>query len=194
MPVGEPGGPDSEMFWDFGEELGLHEQSEWKDMPCHPNCDCGRFLEIGNNVFMEYKKTDSGFEKLSQQNVDFGGGLERMAAAVNDDPDVFQIDIFNEMLGYIEKLSGKTYLGNDNEEEIHAFRVILDHMRAATMLACDGAPPSNKDQGYFTRRMIRRSIRFAHKLGITNAFCAQLGEMVIHIPRSVSGHGGGMAR
>src|SRR4029077_20336860 len=67
MPVGEPGGPDSEMFWDFGAERKLHEKSEWKDKPCHVNCDCGRFLEIGNNVFMEYIKTPQGFEKLKQR-------------------------------------------------------------------------------------------------------------------------------
>ncbi|MEK9155408.1 MAG: alanine--tRNA ligase-related protein, partial [Patescibacteria group bacterium] len=71
MPIGEPGGPDTEMFWDFGIERGLHEVSAWKDEPCHVNCDCGRFIEIGNNVFMEYVKTDSGFEVLPQRNVDF---------------------------------------------------------------------------------------------------------------------------
>src|SRR3989344_908616 len=75
MPAGEPGGPDSEMFWDFGAKLGLHEASPWRDQPCHVNCDCGRFVEIGNNVFMEYKRTESGFEKLAQKNVDFGGGV-----------------------------------------------------------------------------------------------------------------------
>lgn len=179
MSVGEPGGPDSEMFWDFGEELGMHEKSPWKDKPCHVNCDCGRFLEIGNNVFMEYIKTEKGFEKLSQRNVDFGGGLERIAVAINDNPDIFEIDLFaKEMLTSLQSLSGKTY--GANEKETYAFRVILDHMRAATMLACDGALPSNKDQGYFTRRMIRRSIRFANSLGITSAFCADIGEQVIH--------------
>src|SRR3989338_6323325 len=94
MPPGEPGGPDSEMFWDFGSTLGLHEKSAWQNEPCHVNCDCGRYLEIGNNVFMQYKRTQEGFELLPKQNVDFGGGLERMAAAVNDEPDVFRIDLF----------------------------------------------------------------------------------------------------
>jgi len=71
MPVGEPGGPDSEMFWDFGADLKLHENSKWKDEPCHPACDCGRFLEFANNVFMQYKKTETGFEELAHKNIDF---------------------------------------------------------------------------------------------------------------------------
>lgn len=177
MPVGEPGGPDSEMFWDFGAELGLHEKSPWKNEPCHINCDCGRFLEIGNNVFMEYIRTEKGFEKLAQQNVDFGGGLERIAAAANDNPDVFLIDIFDGMRTVLEELSGKTY-GQD-PAHTHAFRVVLDHMRGATFLTADGAPPSNKDQGYFTRRMVRRAIRFAHKLGIETDFCVRIAQSVI---------------
>src|SRR3989338_3662427 len=96
MPIGEPGGPDTEMFWDFGIELHLHETSNWKDEPCHVNCDCGRFVEIGNNVFMQYVKTETGFEELKQRNVDFGGGLERMAAATNNNPDIFLTDVFDQ--------------------------------------------------------------------------------------------------
>ena len=177
MPIGEPGGPDSEMFFDFGEERKIHERSAWKDRPCHVNCDCGRFLEIGNNVFMEYIHTAKGFEKLKQRNVDFGGGLERMAAALIDDPDVFKIDLFTPMRELLQELSGKTY--GKSEQDLRAFRVILDHLRGATFLIADGAPPSNRDQGYFTRRMIRRSIRFAGILGITEKFCAQVSEAVI---------------
>jgi alanyl-tRNA synthetase len=179
MPVGEPGGPDTEMFWDFGAELKLHENSLWFDKPCHVNCDCGRFVEIGNNVFMEYQKTESGFEKLKQRNVDFGGGLERMAAALKDNQDVFQIDLFDGMRNVLEEISNKRY--GDNTEETYAYRVILDHLRAATFLVCDGAVPSNKDQGYFTRRLMRRSVRFAQKLGITENFCARVSEKVIEM-------------
>lgn len=174
MPVGEPGGPDSEMFWDFGAELRFHEKSKWKDEPCHINCDCGRFLEIGNNVFMEYIKTDKGFELLKQKNVDYGGGLERQIAAVMDTPDIFLTDIFTEAIKTIEKLSGETYSGNEE-----SFRVILDHLRAATLLISDGAYPSNKDQGYFVRRLIRRAVRFAHKLGIENNFCSEIAKVYI---------------
>jgi alanyl-tRNA synthetase len=177
MPVGEPGGPDSEMFWDFGAERGLHEKSEWKSEPCHVNCDCGRFLEIGNNVFMEYIKRESSFEKLAQRNVDFGGGLERIAAALNDDPDIFMIDLFAGVRGTIEEMSGKMY--GTNPEETRAFRIVMDHLRASTFLVSDGAPPGNKDQGYFTRRMLRRAIRFAGTLGIETNFCAKVAGTVI---------------
>lgn len=177
MPVGEPGGPDTEMFWDFGEDLGLHEQSEWKDLPCHVNCDCGRFLEIGNSVFMQYMKTEHGFEDLPQQNVDFGGGLLRIAAAKNGNPDVFLTDIFDTVRAEIEQLSGKMY--GAVAEETYAFRVVMDHLRAATFMIADGAAPSNKDQGYFTRRMIRRAIRFADTLGITAHVCQKVAKAVI---------------
>ncbi len=177
MPVGEPGGPDTEMFWDFGVELGLHEISEWKNEPCHVNCDCGRFMEIGNSVFMQYQNTETGFELLKQQNVDFGGGLERIAAAQKGNRDVFLIDLFDPMRAVVERVSGKTY-GAD-QTETYAFRVIFDHLRAATFLIGDGVFPSNKDQGYFVRRLIRRAIRFSHKLGIKDAFCSPVAEAVI---------------
>lgn len=177
MPIGEPGGPDSEIFWDFGAQLKIHESSVFATSPCHVNCDCGRFLEIGNNVFMEYKKTANGFERLPQRNVDFGGGLERMEAAVNDNPDIFLIDVFNVMRHTLVELSGKKY-GVDIHDT-YAFRVIMDHLRAATFLVGDGAKPSNKDQGYFTRRLIRRAVRSAHQLGIVENFCGRLVEVVI---------------
>lgn len=177
MPEGEPGGPDTEMFWDFGAEHGLHEQSAWKDVPCHVNCDCGRFMEIGNNVFMEYRKTAHGFEKLAQRNVDFGGGLERLLAAANDIPDVLRLDMFDAARTALERLSGVTY--GSEEKTTYAMRVILDHLRAATFLIGDGVFPSNKDQGYFVRRLIRRSVRFGLSLGITSDFTTALGEAYI---------------
>ncbi len=185
MPVGEPGGPDSEMFWDFGEHLKLHEKSGWADTHCHVNCDCGRFIEIGNNVFMAYKKTEQGFEELKQKNVDFGGGLERMAMALLDDPDIFKIDLFIKSREILEKISHKKYtfesgdLGLEEkpecwEKDVYAFRVILDHVRAATFLIADGAVPSNKDQGYFTRRLIRRAVRYGNDLGIRDLFIKEV--------------------
>ena len=177
MPVGEPGGPDTEMFWDFGIELGMHEVSEWKDEPCHVNCDCGRFAEIGNNVFMQYRKTETGFEELPQQNVDFGGGLERVAFAQNNDPDMFLIDVFEPARHLLQQLSGKDY--KQDQKTTYAFRVILDHLRAATFLIGDGVFPSNKDQGYFVRRLIRRSVRFANQLGITNDVCISVASSFI---------------
>lgn len=177
MPVGEPGGPDSEIFWDFGAEHKLHESSEFKDDVCHVNCDCGRFLEIGNNVFMMYKKTESGFEELPGKNIDFGGGLERMAAAVIDSPDMFKIDFFSQAITTINNLSGKSY--GEDEEYTYAYRVILDHLRAATFLISDGVVPSNKDQGYFTRRLIRRAVRYGQVLGITENFCGEIAAAYI---------------
>ncbi len=156
MPAGEPGGPDSEVFYDFQTP---HDPKFGKE--CHPNCDCGRFLEIGNSVFMEYiKKEDGSFEKLTQRNVDFGGGLERIAAASNDDPDVFNIDIFESAKKDLEAGSRKTYEGNER-----AFRVVLDHMRAAVFLIGDEVVPSNVGRGYLVRRLIRRAVRFGDGLG-----------------------------
>ncbi|MFA5888795.1 MAG: alanine--tRNA ligase [Candidatus Paceibacterota bacterium] len=159
MPGGEPGGPDSEMFYDFGTP---HDQKFGEN--CHPNCDCGRFIEIGNNVFMEYKKNSDGtFSKLPQQNVDFGGGLERLAMAVNNQPDIFGAN-HRTILNFIETASEKTY--GTSYEEIKAFRIIADHMKASTFLIADGIFPSNTDRGYFVRRLIRRSVRYADSLGI----------------------------
>lgn len=177
MPVGEPGGPDTEMFYDFGAELQLHEKSDWAAEPCHVNCDCGRFVEIGNNVFMQYVKTENGFELLPQKNVDFGGGLERIVAARENNPDIFTTELFRQLRESIENLSGKKY--GERSEETYAFRVVMDHMRAATFLIGDGAVPSNKDQGYFTRRLIRRAVRFGHKLGITENFAEKVSRAVV---------------
>ncbi len=174
MPLGEPGGPDSELFWDFGADLQLHEQSLYKEEPCHVNCDCGRFMEIGNSVFMQYKKVESGFEQLPQLNVDFGGGLERIAAAQRNTPDMFKIDVFETMIQKLEVLTGKTY-----EQDSWSFRVILDHIRASVFLIGDGVIPSNKDQGYFTRRLIRRAVRFGKKLGIEQTFVSSVAEAVV---------------
>ena len=181
MPVGEPGGPDSEMFYDFDPDakLGVHSNSLWKDEPCHVNCDCGRFLEIGNNVFMQYKKTDKGFEELPQMNVDHGSGLERYAAAVRNDPDMFNIDIFDRPKEILENLSDKKY-GN-NETVTYAMRVVLDHIRSAVFLIGDGVMPGNKDQMYFVRRLIRRAVRYARNLGVQENFTKVVGEAFISV-------------
>lgn len=177
MPDGEPGGPDSEMFWDFGAELQLHENSEFASELCHVNCDCGRFLEIGNNVFMQYIKTPQGFEQLPNKNVDFGGGLERIAMAYHNQQDLFMLPIFDFARSKISELSSTQY--EESEITIESYRVILDHLRAATFLINDGAATSNKDQGYFTRRLIRRAIRFANKLGINEKFCGEIANSYI---------------
>ena len=153
MPVGEPGGPDSEVFYDLGEKLNIHEGSEFKDEKCHVNCDCGRYLEIGNSVFMQYIKTEKGFEKLPKQNVDFGGGLERLVAAVENKNDVFQTSLFQPIIETIVAESGKVYKENPKE-----MRIVLDHFLAATFISSNNVTPSNKEQGYILRRLIRRGL------------------------------------
>ena len=152
MPIGEIGGPDSEIFFDFGKELKLHEKSEYKNKNCQPNCDCGRFLEIGNSVFIQYvKQNDGSLKELPQKNVDFGGGLERITAALNNDPDIFKTDIFLPIIEKLEKVTGKKY-----EQEKKNFRIIADHLRASEALINAGVVPSNKMHGYILRRLIRR--------------------------------------
>lgn len=159
-PIGDPCGPDSEVFYDFGEQN--HDSSFGQ---AHPASDSGRFIEIGNQVFMQYKRTDQGFEPLDKPNVDFGGGLERIAAAAIDSPDVFKISLMWPIVEKLEQISGKEYHSHTN-----AMRVIADHLRAATFLAVDGVKPSNKEQGYVMRRLMRRAIRFAFELGVEQNF------------------------
>ena len=161
MPAGEPGGPDSEVFYEFD---FIQHDPKWGEH-CHPNCDCGRFMEIGNSVFMEYVRTEAGFEKLPAQNVDFGAGLERIAAAQLNSPDMFKISVIWPIIEKLEAISGKTY-----DSHTESMRVIADHLRAATFLAVDGVTPSNKEQGYVMRRLLRRAIRFAFELGIEQNF------------------------
>ncbi len=179
MPTGEPGGPDTEMFFDFRPDLGENciPGTSFSGEFCHVNCDCGRFMEIGNNVFMQYKKTPDGFAELAQKNVDFGGGLERLMAAQLGNPDVFMTDLFSNARKTLNLLSGKKY--GENEHETYAYRVVLDHIRAAVFLIGDGIIPSNKDQGYFVRRLLRRAVRFGNTLGMENDFIAQVGKAFI---------------
>lgn len=161
-PVGDPCGPDSEMFYEFDfiehdPKFGEH---------CHPNCDCGRFMEIGNNVFMAYKKVAEGqFVPLDKPNIDHGSGLERIAAAANNDPDVFKISLMWPIIEKLEQLSGKSYASHTE-----SMRVIADHLRAASFMAVDGCVPSNKEQGYVMRRLLRRAIRYSFDLGIEQNF------------------------
>ncbi len=170
MPVGEIGGPDSEVFYDFGTPHDVRFGEE-----CHPNCDCGRFIEIGNSVFMQFiKQQDGSFKELPMKNVDFGGGLERLVAATRNDPDVFLIDVFNTARIMLERRSGNPY--GSSAHIMRSFRIILDHIRAASFLIASGIRPSNTEQGYVLRRLIRRSIREVGKLGIKDAVLADISE------------------
>lgn len=172
MPAGEPGGPDSEVFYDFGTP---HDPTFGEN--CHPNCDCGRFLEIGNSVFMQYvKKEDGGFAELPQKNVDFGGGLERIAAASQDNPDIFRIDLMWPIIERLQQLSGKKY-----EDHVEAKRIIADHMRSAVFMAADGVTPSNKTQGYILRRLLRRAIRHGLELGIDSGLLENVADTVLNM-------------
>jgi alanyl-tRNA synthetase len=171
MPEGEPGGPDSEIFYEFTEiehnpDFGTH---------CHPNCDCGRFLEIGNSVFMQYIKSDKGFERLPKENVDFGGGLERLTAVSDDLSDVFLIDVFKEIVKTIESKTDKRYADDSFKK---SFRIVADHMRGAVFMISDGITPSNTDQGYFVRRLIRRAVRHADILSVEKGSLKFLAETV----------------
>lgn len=165
-PIGDPCGPDSEMFYEF--DFIEHDPKFGKN--CHPNCDCGRFMEIGNNVFMAYKKVAEGqFEPLDKPNIDHGSGLERIAAAVNNDPDVFKISLLWPIIEKLQDLSGKDYASHTE-----SMRVIADHLRAATFMAVDGCVPSNKEQGYVMRRLLRRAIRYSFDLGIEQNFLQEV--------------------
>lgn len=162
MPAGEPGGPDSEVFYEF---VNVEHDPKF-GQNCHPNCDCGRYMEIGNSVFMEYlKHADGTFQKLTRPNVDFGGGLERIAAAAIDSPDMFKVDLLANIINEIERRSEKSYEKSEQAERT-AFRIVADHLRASVFLVADGAEPSNKEQGYITRRFLRRAIRYMDVLGM----------------------------
>lgn len=164
-PVGDPCGPDSEMFYDFGE--AAHDPSYGQP---HPASDSGRFMEIGNNVFMAYRKVAEGkFEKLEKPNIDHGSGLERIAAAAIDSPDVYKISLMWPIIEKLQAISGKTY-----EDNLESMRVIADHLRAATFLAVDGCVPSNKQQGYVMRRLVRRAMVKAFDLGVEQNFVEQI--------------------
>ena len=167
-----PCGPDTEMFW-------------ITDKPacgpnCGPDCSCGRYLEIWNDVFMQYEKqADGTFIPLKQKNVDTGMGLERTYCVLKGVKSVYDTEIFAGIIGKIEELSGKKY-GSD-EETTTSIRIISDHMRTATFIIGDdrGVTPSNVDQGYVLRRLIRRAVRHGMKLGMPEGFTCQIAQVII---------------
>ncbi|MDB5244672.1 MAG: alaS [Parcubacteria group bacterium] len=168
MPPGEPGGPDSEIFYDFGTP---HDPRWGKE--CHVNCDCGRFVEICNSVFMQFvKNVDGTFSELPKRNVDFGGGLERLTGTSLSTSDVFLVDVFDAPKKVLEERSGKKYGESDGITK--SYRIILDHTRAAAFFVATGIRPGNSEQGYILRRLIRRSLREADKLGITEPVLADV--------------------
>ena len=173
-PAGQTGpcGPDTEMFI-------------IKDQPpcgpdCSPACSCGRFLEIWNDVFMQYNKTADGqYVPMAKKNVDTGMGLERTVCTLNGCKTVYETDAFTNILAKISELSGKHY--DDDEATTKAFRIVADHLRTSTFIMGDprGVSPSNVDQGYVLRRLIRRAVRFGMGLGMPEGFTAEIGKVVI---------------
>ncbi len=174
-PAGQTGpcGPDTEIFFDTGKPACGPD--------CNPSCDCGKYLEIWNNVFMEYNKLGEGrFEPLAQKNVDTGMGLDRTIATLQGVKSVYDTDAFSDIIAAIAELSGKRY-SDDDAETVKAFRIIADHIRCAVFILGDprGVTPSNIDQGYILRRLIRRAIRYAMKLGIPEHSLGRVAQAVI---------------
>ena len=183
-PIGDPCGPDSEVFYDFGED----KQDVAKFGKSHPASDGARFMEIGNQVFMQYRREEDGsFTELEHKNVDFGGGLERIAAAAIDSFDVFKISLLKPIIDKLEQISGKTYDSNTDE-----MRIIADHLRGAYLLAAQGLVPSNKQQGYVLRRLTRRAILKALDLGIEQDFLTEILPLIAEnyqdLPDSILTH------
>ena len=171
-----PCGPDTEIFWDTGKPAcGPN---------CDPSCDCGKYLEIWNNVFMQFnRQADGTYLPLAQKNVDTGMGLERTVCVLNGLKSVYDIDLFAGALAKIQELSGKNY----DETTKKAMRVIADHVRTATFLLGDpvGVVPSNVDQGYVLRRLIRRAVRMANSLGMPKGSIAEIAKVYIEVYRDV---------
>lgn len=167
-----PCGPDTEMFIDRGQEKCSEH--------CDPSCDCGKYLEIWNNVFMQYYKHEDGsYTKLKQKNVDTGMGLERTLCILNGVESVYDIELFDTAKAKIEELTGKKY--GENEEVTKAYRIILDHVRTSTFLIGDtrGIAPSNVDQGYVLRRLIRRAVRFGRQIGLPTGTLSEIAKCYI---------------
>ena len=168
-----PCGPDTEMF--------IITDKEPCGPDCSPACSCGRYLEIWNDVFMQYnKQADGTFAPLAQKNVDTGMGLERTICMLNGKKTVYETDAFTDILAKIAELSGHTY--GENEEVTKAFRIIADHMRTSTFILGDdrGVSPSNTDQGYILRRLIRRAVRYAMQLGMPEGFTCEIAKVIIN--------------
>ena len=173
-PAGTTGpcGPDSEMF--------IIKDQEPCGPDCSPACDCGRYLEIWNDVFMQYnKQADGSYQPLEQMNVDTGMGLERTIGVLTGAKSVYETDLFTGILGKIAELSGKTY-GSDGETT-RSMRIIADHVRTATFIIGDsrGVTPSNVDQGYVLRRLIRRAVRHGMNIGLPTGATAKIAEVIV---------------
>ena len=170
-----PCGPDSEIFYDRGEEFGCGKPD------CKPGCDCDRFLEIWNHVFTQYSKEEDGsYTDLPHPNIDTGMGLERMACVMQNTDSIFDVDTIRYILEGVCEMSGVEYSGGDKDTDI-SIRIITDHIRAMTFMIADGIMPSNEGRGYVLRRILRRAARHGRLLGIKGAFLSKLSDRVIEV-------------
>lgn len=163
LDAGGPCGPCSEFFYDTGKEPCGPD--------CHINCDCRKFIELGNNVFMEYLKKDSTYSPLGRHNVDFGGGLERCVMLSQQKNSYFETDIYKPIFDRVGSLATTANLTSQ--------RIVTDHIKAATWIVLDGVVPGRTERGYVLRRLIRRAVRHARQLGIEKPFTRQVGEVAI---------------
>lgn len=170
--TGTPCGPDNEWFYPLTDKTCGRE-------PCDINCPCGRYVEIGNDVYMQYKKTENGYVPLTNKNVDTGFGLDRMLAFLNGLTDGYKTDLFSEVIAYLESVSGKKY--DDGGAAQKAMRIIADHTRTSVMLIGDvnGILPSNTGAGYILRRLMRRAIRYCKSLGINSSEMQNVAKIFI---------------
>ena len=181
-PAGETGpcGPDTEIFIDTGKPKCSPE--------CSPACSCGKYLEIWNNVFMQFhKNADGTFSPLKQKNVDTGMGLERTVCVLNGHSSVYETDLFAPAIARIDELKGAGHLLVAEEQEVRASRVIADHIRTATMMIGDenGIVPSNVNQGYILRRLIRRAVRFARAIDMPDDGIVEVAKVYIDLYKDV---------
>ncbi len=166
-----PCGPNTEIYLDRGEALGCGR------VTCAPGCECERFLEFWNLVFMEFNLADDGtVSPLPKQNVDTGMGLERAAMLLQGVGSIFEIDNVRALMAWVEERSGKRY--GESELVTKACRVIADHARASTFLIADGVLPSNEGRGYVVRRVIRRAVHFGRRIGLESPFMHEISEVV----------------
>ncbi|MFC2010498.1 alanine--tRNA ligase [Chloroflexota bacterium] len=173
-PAGDSGpcGPCSEIFYDFGEEVGCGKPS------CAPNCDCNRFSEIWNLVFTQYNQDKEGKRTpLPKPNIDTGMGLERTAAAVQGKTTIYETDLFTPLLKRVSELSGKEY-GADKDID-NAIRAVAEHSRGIVFLIGDGVLPSNEGRGYVLRRLLRRAALFGRRLGLEEPFLTETARTTI---------------
>jgi len=170
-----PCGPDSEIFYDRGEEYGCGSPD------CKPGCDCDRYIEVWNHVFTQFNKEEDGsYSDLPHPNIDTGMGLERMACVMQGTLSIFDIDTIKHIRDGIVEKSGVKYEAGNEDDDV-SIRVITDHLRAMTFMIADGIMPSNEGRGYVLRRLIRRAARHGRRLGIKGTFLVELSNRVIEV-------------